>query len=322
MVRTYGEGTAVPSDDFWLAPVAAAAQPDTIVPSLTASDFWLPDLVRPASTERSGAVDFWLEGQEEPRSPAALDLNWDSAHLPWFDGELATPPPAVPAGVAGPETMARRRARWLVQLLDEPAAMRRTSLQTYFEELFIDFPSQQTFRALAALAVNGASGDALRNACEFKRWVLADRMLLARRIAGGEYLLPQFGQSSLISWARCFRLGGYCGGDNPADHFEPLWFNDWLEIAPSEGHSSWFIDYFEQRLRAKQLGYWDVAETAPRRRTQVFEGGVDSWCRSRVGRLVFSVPDHLGVINQERRELVAAQHGRGRVGTAGHRMLG
>jgi hypothetical protein len=325
VVSTYGEGPAFPLGDFWLPRGLAVAHPGPAVSSHESGDFWLSHLLQPASESgSSGPVDFWLDGLGVAQSTmsSTADDTWHDVHLPWFDGQLATHPPSVPSGARQPETMARRRARWLVQLLDEPATIRRTALRAYFEELFIEFPAPQTFRALAALAVDGAGGDALLNASEFKRWVLADRTLLARRVVGGEYFFPPSGSASLISWARCFRLGSYCGGDNPADHFEPGWFDDWLEIAPGDGNSSWFIDYFEQRLRAKHLGYWDVVETAPRRRAPVFEGGVEAWCRSAVGRLVFSIPDHLGVINQERRGLVVAQYGRGRVGTAGNRVLG
>lgn len=311
--------------DFW---DPSAVHPDEAETGNAAAalDFWLPqELTVPASLVEP--IDFWFPvtvvTTAELTAAATGTPEFPTQGLPWFESDLSTRPPAPATGEPFLDVIARRRARWLVQLLELPSASRRQFFLRYFSDLFLEFDAPQTFKALAALAVDGASADALRSACQCKRALIEHPYLLMRRSPALQLYLPRGKQVQLVSWARAHRLSALVGGDDPLDHVEDAWFDEWTALSPDDGRSWWFLDFVEDRLRAKALGYWSPEEAF----LFAHSGGspVETeplGLRSVVGQLVYASSERIGVLYPEARSLVSVSFRSNQVGAANSRLLG
>lgn len=309
--------------DFWNPgppyPIGTAAgNPGATV------DFWLPlELIVLAGPVEP--IDFWLPSDvdaTELRFTAAEAPEFPAQGFPWFEPNLSTRPPAPATDPPSPEVVARRRARWLVQLLEIPSATRRQYFLQYFSDLFLEFDAPQTFKALAGLAVDGASADTLRSACQCKRTLIEHPYLLMRRSPALQLYVPLGKQAQLVSWARAHRLSALVDGDDPLDHVEDAWFDEWAILPPDDGRSWWFLDFLEDRLRAKSLGYWSHTEAL------LFDSSGTSpeteplGLRSIAGQLVYASSERIGVLYPEARSLVSIHFGSNYVGAANSRLLG
>ncbi len=264
VVRTNNDSVRaqrLPSSDFW-NPVAETKHRLDALSGLL-QDFWQPavgkeiqeppqeDVAAPAESPN----DFW-SFDNVPMSPNAVPEDWgEQAPLPWFDPELAENPFIVQDHPPSVYSMAERRSRWLVQLLDIPEKGRRRTLALYFHELFEEFPFQQTFVALSDIAKGGANADSLKNGCEFRLTFLNTPTLASRRSVGSRQPSPYHNPGALLSWKRAVRLAELCHGHTPSDIIDDDWFQEWLALQFGDVLYWSYIDYIEWRLRSADLGY-------------------------------------------------------------------
>lgn len=233
------------------------------MPSIQAqNDYWQPVIV-PARGLASAAAeeqgDFWsldlLDVGVE--SPVTGD-DWGSgAALPWFDPDLSENLYLLDTDAPSLETVADRRGRWLVQLLDIPEQRRRTTYGVFFAELFEAFPEQQTFRALSELAVSGASPDSLRSGCSFRMTFLDSPKLATRRFARGGATYVYHEPEAMLSWRRAVRIAESCWGRDPEEVIDDDWFASWLQLR--SGHALYwsYLDFIEWKLKIANLGYYE-----------------------------------------------------------------
>jgi hypothetical protein len=234
-------------------------------------DFWLPPALRQAKVgdaarveqqRPSQTVDFWssVAAEDQLSDDVAPARDWGSdGSLPWYDPDLGENPYVVIVEPPSPLSMAARRGRWLSQLLDVPQPKRREMFAQFFGELFEQFPSQQTFRALSDLAIGSIDPEAMRSGCSFRMAFLNSPKLASRRSARTKVPTAYHEPEAMLSWRRAVRLSEACGGDDPSDFIQDDWYLEWIEL--EVGHPLYwsYLDYLECRLRVNSSGYWDLA---------------------------------------------------------------
>jgi len=305
VIRRSG-GEAAGGLDFW-NPLAANLSRWSGDRFSQLSDFWQPPKQsgdEPSKTAGSEIIDPWWS---DARAPAELiePTTPDSVvfDLPLFDKGLAQP--LFVLDVEPTETIAQRRARWLMQLLDIPEPARRAKLRAFFTELFDQFASANSFRALASIATDGISADMLVSGCRFKLDFIENADWHWQRRAGRLYV-PNMEPSRVLSWARACRLAAVCSSENPADLIESDWFDEWLVMPPDDRCYWRYLDLIEEKLIAGAHGYWTspnplelmTYSPANGHAGQAAIGLRSSQLRSRLGQMVFSIPDVVGTLNQ------------------------
>jgi hypothetical protein len=286
--------------DFW-DPLPAEYAPS----GQSSLDYWQPAAaarIAPSAPSPVEERDFWaVEGYPEEAGNVEPSVDWgnDSA-LPWFDPNLADSLYILDISAPSPESMAARRSRWLVQLLDIPEPRRRESYSAFFAEIFTAFPKEQTFRALSDLAVSDVSPDSVRSGCEFRLAFLESPKLASRRSAGNAAPYVYHEPEAMLSWRRAVKISELCSGDNPADFIDDDWFIEWLRLR--SGHALYwsYLDYVEWRMRAAYLGYLgsglDVSMDEAARRPKVERLGL----LPNTGQLYRGQTDIVGVLVEER----------------------
>lgn len=176
----------------------------------------------------------------------------DAPDLPFFNRALRTNPFEI--GFRGPtkgET-AYKRARWLMELAGPLLPKRELSRKLrYFTELFSEYPTPATFRALSNLAIEGASLDEIEAACRFKcSWDTKSEWWGAR-FRGRNYI-----RSSSLGWTRALLWVKLCGGD-PADYIEADWPRAWHSLRSNDPDAWSFADFVESNLRQQGAGAWE-----------------------------------------------------------------
>jgi hypothetical protein len=300
------ERTLVPTD-FW-NPVPSANKSSDIEGN-SGHDFWQPLAgVVPALQAGSQdspqplaeAFDYWspVSDSEAVEAPSS---DWsNTSALPWFDPTLTENPYTFSTERPSAQTLAERRGRWLAQLLEVPEQRRRIRYATTFAELFEQFPSQPTFRALIDLALAGVEPDTLVNGCMFRCSFLDTRRLHARRSAKQFASYTSSEPESVLSWRRAVRLAQLCGGNDPTDYIDESWYFDWLELSFGNELYWVYLDYIEWRLKAMSHDYLDPhcvvrsKNSALETLRNIGEGRILS--QSRTGELIRGPADHVGVL--------------------------
>ncbi|WP_417307979.1 hypothetical protein [Devosia sp.] len=243
--------------DYWNPIAECERRIDVLSDAL--HDFWQPDPApsEPPSAEPSGSPppsDFWYIGA----SPVASDVppvDWGAqSALPWFDPDLSSNPFILDDAPLG-RSLAERRSRWLVQLLDIPEQRRRQRLASFFHEVFAAFPLQQTFKALSDMAVSGVDADSMRNGCAFRIEFLDTPKLAARRSFRARQPAPYHDPAAMLSWKRAVRLAELCNGGELVDAIDEDWHREWLALSFGEPLYWSYLDFIEWRLFSASLGY-------------------------------------------------------------------
>lgn len=304
--------------DFWLG--TDKARDRSISVSDDEHDLWLPIAQRP-STSRVH-VDFWLEEETSAPSPPVSGLELINFALEWF-----TPKPAQRRvwddELSRAETLRHRHARWMVELLDLPEPRERHRTLLFFEDLFGQCSAHQTFRALRAIAAEGTEARTMVAGCRFRLDALEHTFLLATRLAGGGAGIPVGRRENLISWRRACRMAALAGGDDPLDHLDDAWVDEWLGARGDDPACLRFIDFFEAKLEEQAAGCWNRAAAGLFVDAGLAGNSSDlaDW-RSRAGHLVFGPPVHIGVLDAPPPGLGQFIVEGRRFGVANHRVLG
>jgi hypothetical protein len=141
--------------DFWepkQSPLAA-------LPCQPPLDFWETSQFE-ATYSQNGthAVDFWDPIPSSESAEIDTFSDWsEGIVLPLYNAHASENPFSLDDAPPSLEGITRRRARWLVSLLDLPTTKARRWFADKFEELFDEFPHHMTFHALSELALDGAS---------------------------------------------------------------------------------------------------------------------------------------------------------------------
>lgn len=249
-----------PPQDFWNPVSDIQSRLDALSDAL--QDYWQPTITSDFDTpesrdaQTSDTYDFWsLDDITPATKDAAHDWGAEAA-LPWFDHNLADNPYIVDDSPSSAPSIAERRSRWLVQLLDIPEERRRVRFAAYFQEVFELFPFQQTFISLSELAVDGVAAESVLNGCAFRLAFLQTPKLASRRAAGMRLPYPYHEPASLLSWKRAVRLSELCQGCDPSDLLDDDWYNEWLALCVDDALYWSYLDYIEWRFASSALGYW------------------------------------------------------------------
>ena len=247
--------TAWHSEDYEVAPALPIATDDFWDPATTDCDAAPPVVPDQKRENAPGWTDGWDDWSVSPQISSADDraleygTEWfDQAPLPEFDPFASTnifaprPQPTVA------ETIAGRRARWLTSLLDIPEARRRREFVQRFEELFDEFRSPNTFRALAALALEGASAESICDAYEFRKFWMGHPQYWSFRVPRSPIVHISGYQGGSLSWTRCVRLLESWQGIPAERLISPDWYDEWLELGPADFLHWRFADFVEAKL--------------------------------------------------------------------------
>jgi hypothetical protein len=181
--------------------------------------------------------------------------------LPNFIPDAARNPFAFDATLPSSEDFARRRARWLVDLLDIAGPRLRSQFSTQFLELFTDFPFASTFSSLADLAINGVSPEDIWAAYELKQlWANTPSWWHVRPL-GKRQAFP----TRSLSWVRATLFAARRRGIPSEQIIEPRWYDEWLLLSPYDPLYYSFLLFAEARINAFEHGYLDLPDEFQRR---------------------------------------------------------
>jgi hypothetical protein len=299
--------------DFW-DPLAEAPRESL---KSVARDFWQPannglGETNDAPTESDPnpsvhALDFW--SLEDTPVTAILAEDWvEKVQLPWFKGGLQENPHVLDLAPPSAMSMAARRGRWLAQLLDIPEPRRRRVAAAFFGEVFLTYPSKNTFQALSDLAVEGVNSDAVINGSRFRLSFLdSPRLTLRRSFAGHSWSIHQ--ANVVPTWRRCVRLSLVCSGDDPMSWLDDSWYEEWLSLDSKDGSFFSYFDFIEWRLRRQSDGYldsvtFDAGEERNNKRT-----GFNRMTPS-LANLTFGIKDQIGLVYPDNISLNNISRGR------------
>jgi hypothetical protein len=259
------------SNDFW---EPCSSPPQSIAEDqksqLQVNDFWestqaprQPSTV-PAKAETLGG-DFWDSGFVFAAAAAGLVQDWSAdIALPLFDAHASENPFRLEGVLTDGEGIARRRGRWLASLLDLPTFEVRFWFAGKFEELFDEFQSHNTFRALSELAVEGASGDEILTAYQLRK-VWADHPVFwsIRRKGYRRAIIPDNGERQL-GWTKSIRLVNLSKGLPAERIIDEDWYEEWLRVPYGDPLFWSFLDYAIARLESFAQGILAIPETLTR----------------------------------------------------------
>lgn len=223
------------------------------------SDFWnpTPSIARP-SIIPSGTGD-WSE----------------NISLPRYD-PFASEKPFYAYFRDTPESLAEKRARWLLSLLGiTNTARHRFSFHT-FTELFLEYPHHSTFRALSDLALDDATVDELISAFILKQIWNESPIFSSVRTKRRDIFVASK-QTSLLGWTLALRLVRQSRGVPPEQIIDPDWFNDWLVIPYADPLYWRFIDYVCARIDSIESGALAAPPTTRRFVLPLTEVGIDGF---------------------------------------------
>lgn len=255
------EGTEKSGQIWWLFDETTPARPDASV-----IDFWSFDEFVLESTAASDFVSrhgesaeaaSWLWDTSSGSAQTKIPELYVDIYLP-LDGyrPYARENPFVvpPFQPVRQREQHQKRARWLVALLDVPEPRRRKRFIRFFEELFLEFNHQNTFRVLSGYAIDQDLGDArlFVDACRFRMnfrfrpdwWGL-------RRGSSVSFA----GDDKSMTWKRAFEITSLFGYD-PTAHIDDSWLDDW---STGNGRDfSTFSDYLTERAGLFRSDIWVV----------------------------------------------------------------
>jgi hypothetical protein len=237
-------------------------------------DHWEP-LKRVTSLETStenkaepSFGDFWdpfpnsIEQAESTKSAS----DWsDGLALPLFQARAAENPFRIRPRAPLSESLAMRRARWLLSLLDVPGPSERKRLLAQFLEIFDHYAHASTFRALTDFALDGSLGEEIAVAFQLKMvWSECPKLWTIRRGKANAPITPHNG-SSVLTWARAIRLVRLSKGLPAERIIEDDWYEEWLRLPFGDPVYWSFLDYATSRREAFFAGALDLPEELHRR---------------------------------------------------------
>lgn len=232
------------------------------------SDFWDP----PGSLTHSLRVrpqnevahyDFWDPTPPPLAVSTSPPTDWvDELTLPLFEPGARENPFRFQIPLRAQEAPARRRARWLVSLLDIPTAAARRHHVKQFEELFDEYQHHSTFRALTELALEGASAEELITAYQLRiLWADCPTFWSIRRPGYRGPIVPDRGET-ILGWTRARQLAVLSKGLPAERIIDGDWYEDWWRL--SAGHPLFwsFLDYATARLESFARGVLSLSDIA------------------------------------------------------------
>ncbi len=243
------------------------------------SDPWEHFLV-PAATSPANAEaisDFWEPSPILARAalPTVIEDWSENISLPRYD------PGASERPFSGffqdtPESLAEKRARWILSMLGITNPSRHRFVFDAFTDLFIEYPHHSTFRAISDLALDDVTADELVNAFTLKQ-IWSDSPLFSSFRTKRRDVLIASNKASLLGWTLAVRLVRQSRGVPPEQIIDPDWFHDWL-VVPYGDPLYWrCIDYICVRIDSVEAG---ALETPPTTRSFILplkDVGIDGF---------------------------------------------
>jgi len=282
--------------------------------AVNVSDPWEAPLW-PASSGSANAVgnlDFWdpapISAQIE--IPNVIEEWSDTIPLPQYN-PFASERPFSRFFQQTRESLAEKRARWILSILGFLNPFRQRFIFGAFTDLFIEYPHHSTFRALSDLALDDTSADELVNAFALKQ-IWSDFPLFSSFRTKRRDVLVASNKDSLLGWTLAVRLIRQSRGTPPEKLIDPDWFHEWLAVPYADPLYWRFIDYIRARVEAVDSG---ALETPPTLRQFVLplkEIGIDGFSpfnnfsrtsllmRSHTDRMEFSFSDQSTTYNHKR----------------------
>jgi hypothetical protein len=276
------ENRAVNVSDPWEAPLSTAASRPANVGGN--SDFWDPAPIS-AQIEIPNVIGEWSE----------------SIPLPQYD-PFASERPFSSFFQQTPESLAEKRARWMLSILGFPNPSRQRFTFDAFTDLFIEYPHHSTFRALSDLALDDATADELVNAFALKQ-IWSDFPLFSSFRTKRRDVLLASNKDSLLGWTLAVRLIRQSRGVPPEKLIDPDWFHEWLAVPYADPLYWRFIDYICARVEAVESGALETPPTIRQFVLPLKEVGIDGFSpfnnfsrtsllmRSHADRMEFSFAD-------------------------------
>jgi hypothetical protein len=241
-----------PWDNF-LGPAAIpTANADSV------SDFWEPTPIL-ARTPLPPGIEDWSENISLPRyDPGASERPFSG-----FFQETK-------------ESLAEKRARWILSMLGITNPSRHRFVFDAFADLFIEYPHHSTFRAISDLALDDATSDELVNAFTLKQ-IWNDSPLFSSFRTKRRDVLVASSKASLLGWTLAIRLVRQSRGVPPEQIIDPDWFHDWLEVPYGDPLYWRFIDYICARIDSVESGALAIPPTTRRFILPLKEVGIDGF---------------------------------------------
>jgi hypothetical protein len=248
------------------------------------SDFWDPAPIS-AQIEIPNVIGEWSE----------------SIPLPQYD-PFASERPFSSFFQQTPESLAEKRARWMLSILGFPNPSRQRFTFDAFTDLFIEYPHHSTFRALSDLALDDATADELVNAFALKQ-IWSDFPLFSSFRTKRRDVLLASNKDSLLGWTLAVRLIRQSRGVPPEKLIDPDWFHEWLAVPYADPLYWRFIDYICARVEAVESGALETPPTIRQFVLPLKEVGIDGFSpfnnfsrtsllmRSHADRMEFSFAD-------------------------------
>jgi hypothetical protein len=237
--------------------------------------FLLP--VASSHTEVGAGSDFWDPIPIVARAaiPNGIEDWSENISLPQYD-PVASERPFSSFFQETLESLAEKRARWILSMLGITNPSRHRFVFDAFAELFIEYSHHSTFRALSDLALDDATADELVDAFTLKQ-IWSDFPLFSSFRTKRRDVLIASNKASLLGWTLAVRLVRKSRGVPPEQIIDPDWFHDWLAVPYADPLYWRFIDYICARIDSVESGALDTPPTTRRFILPLKEVGIDGF---------------------------------------------